>query len=374
MFEPLKLIQNYDMAAPGKAKMSAIQSAIGQADLAKDYGYMLYFRYAYQVACEDYNDSSLLLYVYFIFPEMLKIFEEHPDTQMPDFCSLSAADAVESVFSAVIDGCDLFYQIPQADIEQYFNKYKSFCLEYGYDMRCYYQAAARYYRSFDKERALKNLEACRAYNRANNIKTSYSLLFELEMELYFDCWDKAVEIAKPLLNKEYGYDILIYVYTEFFSYCLLSEGITDKTTYYYDCLQKCIKKTRCSCSDYFFIETTAYLVLTDLDAAWNFYKKEAPKIAENTVPAFYLEFSIASFIMMKSLENHGIHQVKIHFPGGLPCFRKDSCYQTKDVSRFFDQEWRSLCRKFDIRNGSTHVSDASLDYLKATKLWKAEDQ
>lgn len=81
MFEPAKLIQEYEKLNPGEARLSGIRYAIEQADLAKDYSYMLYFRYMYANSCGEFEDG-LLCHIYYVFPEMLRLFEEHPDVLM----------------------------------------------------------------------------------------------------------------------------------------------------------------------------------------------------------------------------------------------------------------------------------------------------
>ena len=53
MFQPTELIQEYQKQNPGEARLSAIRQAIWQADLAKDYPYMLYFRCEYANASRE---------------------------------------------------------------------------------------------------------------------------------------------------------------------------------------------------------------------------------------------------------------------------------------------------------------------------------
>lgn len=372
MFDPKKLMKEYKQLDRGKARLSGIRYAIDQADMAKDYSYMLFFRYEYANSATEYEDG-LMLHVYLIFPEMLKIFEDHPDIQMPECCYLTAVEAVKRIFTVVVDCADYFYQIPLSDMEQYFKKYKDFCLTYGYDLDDYFKASARFFRNIDDERALQSFNEYRKFIKARNIKNVYTIDFECEMEIYYDNLDKALEIAKPLLDGTYGQNSTVsYEYGRFLVRYMLGQNMDmEKAGHYYRLLTELRKKLRLS--PVFFIDELLYLILTDLDAAWNFYRKEAYGQAGSTIPLCIMEFTIASTVMMKSLVKAGRQQVRVRFPTTLPCYREDGCYQTKTLAEYFDMEAKDIVSKFDARNGNDLcLKNYYKDYLGRAGLLDAE--
>lgn len=350
MFEPDKLIHEYNKLNKGEAKLSGIRYAIDQADLARDYSYMLYFRYEYADSCGHFGDG-LLRHIFYVFPEMLKIFEDNPDIQMPDCCYLTAKDAVWEVFSSLVDCGDYFYQISLSDMEQYFERFKSFSLEYGYSLSSYYVSYSRFFFDVDKEKALRSFKEYKSFNRARNIKNADTIAFECEMEVNFHNVDKALNILKPLMEGKYRNDFLLcYEYGRLQCYYLIYEQDLEKAGHFYKLMEELRKKLHMS--PIIFGDTIFYLVLTDLDAAWKFYKKEAYHVSKSTIPLSNIDFALSSVIMMKYLSKNGHNEVHLNFSKKLPYYREDGCYKTKDLAEYFDREARDLSAKFDARNGN----------------------
>lgn len=368
MFEPSRLINEYNKLDWGEARLSGIQYAIRQADLAMDYSYMLYFRYEYASSCGGYVDG-LLRHIYLVFPEMLKIFDEHPDIKMPSCCYLTTVEVVMNTFIGVVDSAAYFYQISLDDMEMYFDRYKSLCLEYGYDLEDYYVAMARFYRKTDKERAWKSFESYRAYINKKHFKNPYTIDFECEMEIYYNNIEKALKMAKPFIEGEYQntYEAS-FEFGRFLCYYMLNEHDIEKAGYYYERLVSLRKKLRKRPT--FFIDELLYLILTDLNKAWNFYKKESPHQAVSTIPANILEFAIISAVFMKSLLKNEKKQIHIRFSNRLPYYKENGCYQVHELAEYFDKEARDIAGKFDARNGNRNWSDLYKQYMEAANVWE----
>lgn len=370
MFEPEKLIQKYEKLNPGEARLSGIRYAIEQADFAKDYSYMLYFRYIYADSCGEYEDG-LLRHIYYVFPEMLRLFEEHPDVLMPDFCYVTAEHAVWEIFYQVVNCGDYFYQISLSDMEQYLAKFKSFSLAYGYDLNSYYVSGARFYRDSDPQKSKELFEAYKQFNKDRHIVNATTIAFECEMEVCFGNVEKALEIIKPLMNGTYHDDWrLCCEYGRFFCYYMRIAPDMEKAGKFYRLMEKLRKKLRTS--PLFFSDTVLYLTLTDFDAAWNFYKKGAYHEAKSTIPMQIIDFAAATVIMMKYLRKHGRDEVHLRFPKNVPYYRADGCYQTQELASCCDRQARDLCRRFDERNGTLENIDDYRNCLKAAKLWDEE--
>lgn len=367
MFEPEKLMQEYGKLNSGEARLSGIRYAIEQADLAKDYSYMLYFRYVYADSCGEYGDG-LLRHIYYVFPEMLKLFEEHPDIQMPDCCYETAKYAVWRIFNQVIDCGDYFYQIPLSDMKQYLAKFKSFSLQHGYDLDTYYVSAARFYRDIDLQKSQKYFEAYKKFNKDRHIKNAETIAFECEMELCFGNLEKAQEIIKPLMEGKYHNDLrLCFEYGRFFYYYMNVKSDMENAGKFYRLMEKLRKKLRMA--PIFFSSTVLYLLFTDFDAAWNFYKKEAYHEAKSTISLEHIDFATATVIMMKYLLKYGKKEVHLRFPKNVPYYREDGCYETEELAAYFDRQARELCHRFDERNGTLENINDYKNSLKVAKLW-----
>lgn len=370
MFEPEKLMQQYEKLHEGVAKLSGIRYAIEQADLAKDYGYMLYFRYVYADSCGQYGDG-LLRHIFYVFPEMLKLFEDHPDILMPDCCYLTAEEAVWMVFSWLVDCGDYFYQIPLSDMEQYFEKFKSFSLEYGHNLDSYYVSSARFFFDVDKEKAMQSFEAYKKFNRERHIKNAETIAFECEMEVNFHHVDKALNIIKPLIEGKYQNDLrLCFEYGRFFCYYLIHGQDMEKAGQFYRLMEGLRKKLHMR--PIVFGDTILYLVLTDFDSAWKFYKKEAFHQAQSTISLANIEFALSTVIIMKYLSKCGQDEVHLRFPNGFPYYKEDGCYQTNELAAYCDKEARELSARFDARNGNQEFMDDYKLRLTLANLWSDE--
>lgn len=370
MFDPIQLMQEYDKLSEGEAKLAGIRYAIQQADLAKDYGYMLYFRYEYASSCGQFGDG-LLRYIYYVFPEMLALFEEYPDIQMPDCCYLSAEEAVWTIFSDVVDCADYFYQIPLSDMEKYFDKFKSFSLKYGHDLDKYYKFSARFFLDIDKERALKSFEEYKAFNRSRHIVNAGTIAFECEIEVNLHHADKALTILKPLLEGKYHDDLLLFFeYARFFNYYLIYEQNMEKAEQFYKLMENYRRKLHMPTIS--FESTIIYLVLTDFDAAWKFYKKESFHAANSNISRANVDFAIGTVILMNYLAKHGYDKIHLRFPNNQPYYREDGCYQTKELAVYFDKEAIDLSARFDARNGNQEFTKDYKLLLKVANLLNEE--
>ncbi len=365
MFQPMQLIKEYQKLNYGEARLSGIREAIRQADLAKDYSYMLYFRCEYANACRGDSDNYLL-HLYLIFPEILQIYEENPDIQMPGFCYLDATSAVQDIFSVMVACADFFYQIPIQDMEAYLEKYKDFCRKHGYSLLDYYISCARLYRQTDlKERAIENLNAFKALCRDQHIRDSYTLGFIGEMACWYDDLDTLLK-ATQLLEKNFpNSEPLIYAYGRLLYCYAVRRQDLGAAAPYYKMLHRLCKKFKMHSP--YFSDTMVYLAQTDQNAAWNFFLKEAPYQIVTTVPLDKMEFSIGVEIMMRSLRKGGKETVRLSFPFSQPWQREDECYETEALAEYFGQAAREISAKFDARNGNNNYMKEYKMFLAAAK-------
>ncbi|MCI8483846.1 MAG: hypothetical protein HFH41_05855 [Lachnospiraceae bacterium] len=347
MYQPLELIENYCRLAPGEAKLSGIRQAIQEADLAKDYKYMMYFRYAYADSCSE----NYLLYLYLIFPEILQLFEEYPDLEMPGWCCLDTVDAVMDIFSRVIDCADFFYQISISDMEQYLEKYKTFCLKYGYALFEYHMASARLYRATgEKTKAMQSLHDFQSLCRSTHRRNPSSIGFEGEMASWYGDLDTLLKTAKLLEKKYHDDEELIYEYGRLlYHYAVRIQDFKSAEPYY---KKMEYLRRKHGLHSYYFADTMVYLTATNPNAAWSFFKKEAPYQALTYTPLDKMEFSTGAEIMMRNLLKQGKTNMRLSLPSRLPYYQENGCYHIKALAEYFGREAREIASKFDIRNGN----------------------
>lgn len=255
-------------------------------------------------------------------------------------------------------------------MEHYFEKFKSFSLAYGHELDSYYLSYTRFFFDIDKEKARQSFEAYKKLNKKRHIKNAETIAFECEMEINFHHADKALNIIKPLIDGTYRDDLrLCFEYARFFSYYVIYGQDPEKAEHFFGLMEALRKKLRMP--PIAFGDTILYLVLTDFDAAWRFYKKEAPHIANSTISLANIEFAISTVILMKYLSCSGHKEVHLRFPKTMPCYRADGCYQTEALAAYMDNEARDLSAKFDARNGNQEFMDDYKLHLKTAKLWDA---
>ncbi len=353
MFQPTGLIEEYQKLNPGEARLSGIREAIRQADLAQDKSYMLYFRYAYADECRKDESDSFLFHLYLIFPELLAIYEENPGIKLPGSSHEAATDAVMEIFSEMVCCADFFYQIPIGDMEKYLEKYKGFCQMHGYPLFDYHTASARLYRQTDdKGRAMQHVRDFKALCRAYHCRDSYCLDFIGEMACWYDDLETLQKSTK-LLEKHYPQSQkLAYEYGRLLYCYAVRRQDTGQAAPYYRLLKQICRQYRMHSP--YFSDTIVYLVKTDLNSAWSFFKKEAPHEVLGTIPLYKMEFSIGAEIMMRSLLKQGKETVRLSLPGSQPWQREDGRYQAKELAEYFGREAREISDKFDVRNGNTN--------------------
>lgn len=362
MYQPQQLIEEYQNFAPGEAKLSAIRQAIQEADLAKDYSYMMYFRYDYACSCED----NYLLYLYVIFPEILELFETHPEIQMPPDIGITAEEAVGEVFSRVIDCADFFYQISVPDMEQYLKKYHSFCLAYGYSLSVYHMASARLYRAAgDKEKAMHSLHEFRLMNRSKHLRNAETVAFEGEMACWYGDLENLLKAGKLLETNYYDEYTLIFQYGRLVYHYAVRLHDTEHAEPYFKKMERIRKKHRWH--SFYFADTIVYLVRTDLRAAWSFFKEEAPYQSLTYTPLDKMEFCTGAEIMMRALLKEGKKNARFRLPSKLSYYRPDGCYSIETLAEYYGREAQDISRKFDLRNGNDNSIKEYQMFLNAVK-------
>lgn len=117
----------------------------------------------------------------------------------------------------------------------------------------------------------------------------------------------------------------------------------------------------------YFADSIVYLALTDLQAAWSFFKEEAPYQSLTYTPLDKMEICTGAEIMMRALLKLGKKNVRLRLPSKLPYYQPDGCYRIDALAEYYGTEARDISRKFDLRNGNNNSIKEYQLFLNAVK-------
>ncbi|MCR4647108.1 MAG: hypothetical protein K5695_17165 [Oscillospiraceae bacterium] len=178
----------------GKARLDALNAAITEADNENAHEWRIYFRYEYveESIFHDDNYKAIIR-----FPEMLAIFDEHPELEDEYY------DDVLQAYKWVLENMSDYYQISREEIESYYADYEKRCKKYGYSLRVAHLKKAFFYMPIDRALAIAEFEA---YQRTPHDVTSDCKACETNQEMKFQLYlgneEEALRIAQPLFSGE----------------------------------------------------------------------------------------------------------------------------------------------------------------------------
>ncbi len=178
----------------GTARLNGIRQAIHEADSAQDLRWMFIFRY-------DYIEESIFCgdryYAMIMFPEVLQLFDEHPELNENDRISYDMLIILRWMVEAVQE----FPQVSREEVDKYFRLYKRRLQEGGYSLNNYYMKRSDAYMHMDRDIAVMNyyrfLES--PMDGLSDGKP-LSQNFQVEFNLYLGNEEKALELAKPIFE------------------------------------------------------------------------------------------------------------------------------------------------------------------------------
>lgn len=350
MYDPSQLIMEYERLDHGKARIAGIQYATQQADLAKDYPYMLFFRYEHVTEGCDYSDNRS---VFLILPQMLQIFNEHPDMPAPaEYYGTANQMLLWSLSYLLAKGFD-YYQVSQKDMELFFQEYKQLCQKYGESLISYYEYHADFYRAIDvaaAKKSFKKFQLCRKNHEAECY--ACGLRVEVDMELFFDHEEAALKLAAPLIEGRYTCPISpSYPLGHFVSF-YINHNDLEKAAYYNHLLLK--ERGMVSKRLTFTGESLLVFAKTNLNQAWKFYKKYFIRLLDNNNPFENFLFARGAAVLFTLMSQE--ETVPLTVPKSAPFYQKDGLYQTIVLHKYYEGLARNLAEKFDERNGTDYFS------------------
>ena len=227
-------------------------------------------------------------------------------------------------------------------------------------------ASARLYRAAgDKEKAMHSLHEFRLMNRSHHLRDAETVAFEGEMACWYGDLDNLLKAGKLLETRYYDEYSLIFQYGRLVYHYAVRLHDTKHAEPYFKKMEPIRKKQRMhSC---YFADSIVYLVLTDLQAAWSFFKEEAPYQSLTYTPLDKMEFCTGAEIMMRALLKLGKKNVRLRLPSKLPYYQPDGCYRIEALAEYYGTEARDISRKFDLRNGNNNSIKEYQLFLNAVK-------
>lgn len=355
MYNSDDLIREFMKLPRGRLRMEGIQYAITQADLAKDYPYMFYFRYKCTGEAVHCNNNAM--YFFLLVPEMQKLLDEHPDMEIP-CSSSSAAEMLLWAYNNMLSKAVNYYQIPLLDIESFLLDYKRIALKYGFPLLDYYENCTSVYECIDTELSMKNFEAFKRC-RKKDATTCWSC--DQKSEIYYELFlrgneKRALKLAKPLYRPENACDNAPFAVLGYFMSFYLSLGNMDEASVYYDRLQTALKQNKYKEKQFAVGDSLLFLAKTNPKKAWRFYKKQSPVMGTKDDPCTFFHFARGAATLMAALEGEGRETIPLSLPKDSSLYREDGCYATSLLRQYYENQTQEIARKFDQRNGTDYYA------------------
>ena len=159
MFDANQYLEKIREMEHGSARLDTIADAIREADNASAHNWRIYFRYHF-IKESIFHDDCFKAIIRF--PELLQIYDEHPELQ-EDY-----EDDVMIAFKWTLENSFDFYQISKAEIEKYFEEFKKRCEKCGVSLRVYHMKRTKYLLKVDMEEAQREYKLFHRSPRHND--------------------------------------------------------------------------------------------------------------------------------------------------------------------------------------------------------------
>lgn len=355
MYDPKKLIEEYNQLENGKAKMAGLKEAIRQADENHDVAYQIYFRSRFVAESVIYGDclDSLI-----IFPQMLAIIDENPNAPKTSEKNDNFEDATDRVlwfYKMIISHCIEFYQIPLEDCEKFFEDFKRRSIAYGYNLRPYYYYKHFFYKNCGDSRvseAFSNFMKLPRDGNADCKACEQNAIVQYYM-LEEDNLEKATFYAKDLESRKLrcSNDNRSWIRLKCYYLCYyLRHQDLKEAKKYIDLIKYNMGKLKvCDIAWY----ELYYYSLLDVSKGLKIYKVNWKNWLEERNPDELFNNNAIIALFFKKLEEGRVRKtVKIAFDKKFPLYREDDTYEIEKLYEFYYNNAKDLADKFDKRNGT----------------------
>ncbi|MDO4943809.1 MAG: DUF4026 domain-containing protein [Ruminococcus sp.] len=344
MFDPDKYMDEYLQLDEGAPRMRGIKKAIAAADAAKDAEWQFIFRdeYIHESVFHSDNVDAII-----IFPELLAIYDSHPEIQ--EDCRYD----LMWDFKYVLEDSENYYHVPLEQIESIFKEFSERCRKYGYSQRAYKYLYEKFtmktgrflplkeYGSFADEPAddLKDCEACEQS-------------FRVKCALLQGDEEKAKKLFEPLeRGTMHCAEVPEYTYAARIEYFIkqgrYDEAVADARRLYpmvrrrMDLLE-CVGVLLCMYSK------------VNISAGINIFRRELPNAMACRNHRMKLIFAEGAYRLFGAM---GDEEIRLVLTKDFPLWNAENNYSAKAISEYFYGIARDLAEKFDKRNGNSFYRD-----------------
>lgn len=352
MFEPEKRLEEIRAMAHGAPQLAAYQSAFQEADEAGAHDWRFFFRYKYLEESIFHDDCFKAI---ICFPEMLQIFDEHPEIQDENESDLMTA------FKWVIENMIHYHQISREEIERLFAEYRRRCEKYGYTLRTYYMKLSKYLSHVDHDEAMKAYDQFHRARRGPGCDCqACEMNYDMEFALEMGDTESALRIAAPILEKKMRCAEVPHCSYGELAHHYLYKGDLDEAFYYGDLCKRLIEgKPE-------FLGTMGYLLelysTRDSIEGWRLMKETLPFFFASHDPLDRMTFARGMWRLLTiiaSQDEEGCTQnVDLC---RLPLPKDERGVKLADCAQWAYTFAEEQSRLLDERNGTSYYAD----FLKA---------
>lgn len=350
-----KIQKEYKNLEYSPFKLSCIKNAIQSAEEEKEYYWQLKFMrdYIYEVTFE----GDLLLEM-LMFPQYLSLYDTHPEIH-----GKYPIKELLWTYKWILVDLSGFYQISYEKAIEYLEDFKKRCTENGYSLREYYKCLSSFLEHVDEE---KYTEIRKKYfaEKRDSLST-YCEACELNSKVYFELYhgsfEKALELAQPILEGEKRCPSIPRVtYNNFLDYYMNYEKDMKKAAIYEKLLIKELKEMKNLTNVSTLLQ---YYALTDVNKGIRIWKKCVYLDIKNHYPLeqFFFEKD-ACFLLKKVREQRKKKTLKIQLPKEFLLYREDDIYNLDELIGYYQNNVTEIAEKFDKRNRNDNFKKR-LNYL-----------
>lgn len=339
-------------APHGEPRLKLLANAIAAADEASESRWQLQYRLDY-IEESTFHDDNYKAIV--SFPELLKLFDEHPELE-DDYC-----DDVMQAFKWVLENTFDFYQISREEIERYFDEFEKRCKKYGHSLRVFYMKKCKFYLMADMDKVPENYEAFHRFKRGiNSDCEACEMSFDMKVALALGKEEEALRIAQPLLRGEkHCAEVPHCTYGELAEHYLYKGDIAEAHFYGTQC-------ERLIGTDAVFLTEMGILLelysAADAQHGWTLFKQSLGQFLACRNPLMKMHYARGAYRLVKVIADgtkdspDGAYSTSAVLRS-LPLTFTDKGVSLYEVSDWFFAQAKDQCEKLDKRNESTRYTD-----------------
>ncbi|MBR1863237.1 MAG: hypothetical protein IJ806_04025 [Ruminococcus sp.] len=326
----------------GTERLDYLKKCIAEADNENDHRLSLELRYRY-IEHSIFHDDNFRAII--MFPEFMAMFEKYPDELEP----LKFMRAFKWV---VEDSCD-YYQITREQAEGYFEKFREYCLRFGYTERTCYLKKMEFYKTVDRELAIECYKKYPTFDRTDlsdcaACEESAGAKFELE----FGSERRAVEMLGSMIERNVTCgEVPETTYMDFCDH-FAREGRYDEAGYYADLMMPLIKGDEENFFEAIAVAVRAYTFI-DLQRAYDLVAANTMRFFRIKNPKTKFHFADAAARFFRRAAETGAEVLRVPMPKDSGLEENEDGTPTGALERYFFSAAKDLADKFDARNGNS---------------------